>query len=442
VQVEASTGGYGSYDVAAELHPAPDGTWRGDFRIPPGYVGTFKVELVEIWDRAGWWREYEEGELASRGMSPTFRVSGPADRTSPRVASLRLGARTADARERDEQIPVRVRVVDDVAVAGVQFRATHAASGRDPVKVVMALRSGGLRNGVWSGKLRLRPGVRPGPWNLQVAVADNADHRDIVKASELTALGLPSTLTVHSVRDARPPEIELVSMSPERVDTRTGDSSVLVRVRVTDGGTGVEQVQARLAFPDRDDDGWRIYQDLARAPMTRVKGSIWEADLPVTRCEPRYRAEQQAVYPVHLLVDAKDGVRNKRTLKPPPVMQLTTSDTIRPLSYAADSPVPASGPITVFFGEPLVGVTALAIRPHGWLPHYGDPPTIPVTWTCAGAERAPVSCSEGPVHSATLTPATPLKSKSHYVVVPNPEHVLSALDPAGNPALGASFSTQ
>jgi hypothetical protein len=444
VHVVAATDPWPVREVFADLRPGADGVWRGTFLVHPGLLGGFDLSAVRVVDRAGYWRELETAGLASLGIADGFVVRGPRDRQPPRLERLSLGTRQVDVRRHGGVVTARARVLDDLGVSAVWFRVTHAASGRDPVSTTLTRDTGTARRGVWRGAVTVPPGSRPGTWNVQVTVLDRLWNRTRLRGAELVALGLPGTIEVRSHRDSTPPNVSVVSVSPLPVDTRAGDAAVHVRVRVDDGaGTGVEKVKAELSIPFAEED-IGPYLDIAEGALHRVGSRTWEGDVVVSRCQPWAANQQAPSYPLHLSLQIKDRARNKRTTWPTRVTRLEAPDTIPPEMHVVGDPLPVTGSFVVHVDEPLVGVTAPAIRPYYRDPWYepGETPYVAVTTSCFDVAGAPVSCELGPVRSMLVTPATSLVARTPYMLEMNPEHVLSALDPGGNPAQAAFFSTR
>lgn len=435
-------GGYG-----AALVRQPDGLWRGVFRALPGHHGRFVVDSVEVEDAVGLWREYEMEDLQRLGFDASFVVAGPQDRRLPRLGSLRVVTRGLDVRGKARTVRIRARASDDRGVSSVLLWASPPVPRWNPVKASLTHRAGTRRAGRWAGQLTLRPGVPPGVWTLKATVIDNANRRTVLSSAELVAAGWPSTLHVRSRRDVAAPHIEVLSVSPTLLDTRAGDGTVVIRVRGTDKGTGIERVRAMLGVPYQEDE--RGLNPIGRARLSRVGGDrrdgIWEARLTVSSCQPRY-LEGFLQDQVDLELTAKDRTGHQRRREFRAVLDLRPPDNARPLAVVSGYKAPAAGPITVHFDDLVTGLRSVIVYPDAIAGGYDrympvEPPApVPGTWSCRDDASRLVPCADGVFRSATFVPQAPLQPGTDYVIDPNPEHTLDLIDLAGNPGLGAFFT--
>jgi hypothetical protein len=272
---------------------------------------------------------------------------------------------------------------------------------------------------------------------------------------------MPSRLKVRSAEDTEAPRLSAARVSPEVVDTRTGNGSVQVNVGVTDSGTGVQRVRAVLSVMYEVIEDMEGYGPaphvIARQWLTRTSGDAhrgtWQARIPIPRCQPTNPVEPQPSYSVDVQLIAEDAARNVREMFPRP-LRLYTDDHITPQAHVGSDPsepvvvLDPSGPVVVRFDELVSGISAtsaLVARDNGYdRPIAAEPPPpVPGTWSCTGDTGTTTSCVDGPVRTAAFHPQVPLKPSSRYSIWFNPEHVLEVLDLAGNPALGhgGSFMT-
>jgi hypothetical protein len=233
----------------------------------------------------------------------------------------------------------------------------------------------------------------------------------------------------------------LLSVSPTLLDTRTGDGTVVIQVRGTDEGTGIQRMAAMLGIPFQEDELIGL-SPVSRATLSRIGGDrrhgTWEARFSVSSCQPRDTVQPQPSYQLDLELTAEDrtGHERRRTFRS--VLELQPPDNMRPRSFVNDYKAPAAGPITVYFENLVTGLRSPTIYP----PVKKDyTPSAPVsgTWTCTDPQQHEVSCADGVFGSATFAPATPLQPGSLYWFVPNPEHTLDLMDLAGNPGLPGYF---
>jgi hypothetical protein len=434
-----AVGGYGT-----ELSRQPDGTWRGLFRALPGERGRFAIDEVELEDGAGLSQLFESELLQQLGFAPNFVVAGPRDRQAPRLQALHPAARSLDVRGKPGTVGFRARAGDDRGVSSVLVWASPPGGSGNRVKASLARRTGTGRAGRWAGGLTLRPGVPPGVWSLRATVIDNVNRRTVLSTAELAAAGWPSTLRVRSRSDVAAPRLELLSVSPTLLDTRTGDGTVVIRVRGTDEGTGIQRMQMMLGVPYQDDE-LRGLNPIGRARLSRVGGDrrdgVWEARLTVSSCQPRY-LEGFLQDQVDLELRGKDRTGHDRRRVFRDVLDLRPPDNARPRSFVTDHKAPAAGPITVYFENAVTGLRSPAVYPFMEEFLYIPLPAAPVsgTWTCTDPQHQVVSCADGVFVSATFTPAMPLQPGTRYRFVPNPEHTLDLIDLAGNPGLGVDFT--
>lgn len=154
------------------------------------------------------------------------------DRTAPVASAPTWSADVVDVTAGPRTVTVQVRVTDDVGVQYVTIRP-----GADTPWYPLGygeLTSGTRRDGTWTATITLDRWARPGIYRPRVQMYDHVDHH------ETTAFEGGFEVR-NTAPDVTAPQVSVVSPTPTTTyDVRTDHASVVVRVRITDAGSGVD----------------------------------------------------------------------------------------------------------------------------------------------------------------------------------------------------------
>lgn len=96
-----------------------------------------------------------------------------ADTAAPVYVSRTLSSSSVDVSNGPSTIKLRVRFTDDTGAAQAYVKITHPGTGQSYYFSGLALESGTVQNGVWSGTVTLPQGAAPGTWDVSAfAVQD------------------------------------------------------------------------------------------------------------------------------------------------------------------------------------------------------------------------------------------------------------------------------
>jgi hypothetical protein len=417
--------GFAGHDV--ELARGDDNVWRGTHRFVVGSrPGGYAVSFVWVTDQVGNYRVHTSPWLRAQGYRIDVEVDSRKDRGIPELSDLQLSRTTVDTRAGTASVRVTAWATDDVAgVASVLVVAAEEDPGyREGDRVSLRRTSGTARDGRWTGRLHLRGWTGTMPLDLYVSLEDRVGQSASYSAEQLSLAGFDSDMTVLAHTDTAKPTLTNARATPAALDLEQEDGGVVLRVRVTDGQSGVGSVFARVRGP-----GANQSVRLKLNSGDRASG-IWQRRLPYgARCHTRAGA-----YEVRLIAIDRSGRISRETA----TFTLTGPDRVRPFVRLHDANKLTVGSVLrLTFTEDVTGLSdqSAVIRPPGGYRRSTNLPSpgAPGTWTCADSSGASVDCFAGALRSATWTPTGPLQSGASYFLDFNPEHVRSLTDLAGNP---------
>jgi hypothetical protein len=295
----------------ASLVPDGDDWWSGSITVGQwdGYVSPWAVTQVQAWDRDGNYGQASTYDFrAADGSVPTLTIAPhPYDREQPYLRDLVMGRVSVDVRRHDALVDVAARVTD-TGGAGVVSVTLLGAS--------LALDTGSAQDGWWRGTIRVPRWSADGRRPLVVVMHDAAYRGTWSVPARLAARGLPSYLNVRSIPDTTAPVVRAATVRPSTLDLGELDGGLRVRLRVTDGESGVRSAvvsvksipggyytdhRARLALRsgDRHDGRW--------AGILKMSG----CDLPAGRYAVRVRVQDLMGNP-HLVQVGRATITSSR----------------------------------------------------------------------------------------------------------------------------------
>ncbi len=136
---------------------------------------------------------------SSEGKTGSATVT--VDKTAPTIADVTLAPTTVDVTSAAASVTVSLHVTD--AGSGVRSASINLQSPFGSTQLIiqgcsLALASGTRNDGIWQCVIPFAQGVPAGTWSLTASVSDQAANRRDYQTSDLSAAGLPSTVTVQS----------------------------------------------------------------------------------------------------------------------------------------------------------------------------------------------------------------------------------------------------
>jgi hypothetical protein len=407
-------GGAGSVPLRFEHTDA--NTWSTVVTVPRyAPAGEWRISSAHAADDAGNGYDEESPSVsyAEHDLSGALTVSSSPspDTEAPEATALRIGTDRVDTRRRAADVPVTVEATD--SGSGVAEVAVQAHRGGH--HVIASLAPGGA--GELTGTLHIPTWVGTGSWKVDlVQVRDNLGNIHNYRRQGLQRLG-DTTFEVVSRSDRAAPTLGPVGTRPDHVDVRTTDQRVVITARLSDRRSGVRTATA--------------YVTPHGVPMTRIAGTpkhgTWRGSVRLTPCSRPLRDRSWVT------VNAYDSAGNELQ-DPVRKIPVRHPDNRAPQFDFPSRTVPASGPVTIEFDEPVNGLddaSAIVVQWDGDARAYGPP--LAGTWACFEGDGEDASCADGRVRSAIWTPDRPLQPGVSADVELDPEGTLSLTDLSGNP---------
>jgi hypothetical protein len=374
------------------------GTWTGSWTVPHNApAAPFQFNWLSLKPSQGASASFQYNQL---GPDATIQVtSAHPDTTPPAITDFGITPDTVDLSHGAGRVRVNATVSDDTGVSAVGVHVGKRWVTLQPDTTTEH----------YTGAFTIRPWEPRENLPLEVAAADVNGVSTTTTSAELSAAGLPSTLTVlGSHPDHRKPRVDL-SLSTHRLRLHPG-GWLIVRVHGSDAGSGIDSISLAglgVPMPGMFVPNSRVHP-FHRISGTRHRG-IWVSRIHV-RCLSLPRLSR-------IRVTARDRAGNK-TSTPRQAVRITGPDRVAPLGD--DLRGGGVGRATVRFSEPVHGISSAAVA----VSYHGGPPFLTGTWNVSPGQY---------VRSATFTANDPDAMITRMDFAPNGH--LDVLDRAGNPLL-------
>jgi len=171
------------------------------------------------------------------------------DGIAPNLMSLTITPSSVDVTSSDKTVTFTGRVTDAGGSGVSQFAVTATApDGPFSSCVDTSLDSGTTSDGTWSCTITLPVGADPGTWKILVLVSDAGFSSKTYATADLNAIPAPSTFSVTSSHDVKPPTFSSLS-APTSVSVATGAQTVTVSANLSDDISGVASFDFVLTSP-------------------------------------------------------------------------------------------------------------------------------------------------------------------------------------------------
>jgi hypothetical protein len=214
--------------------------------------GVFSLGDIGADDRAGNTHYWSPEDLAGLGYPTTWEQTGEGDTTPPTVHSFSFTPTQVDTSEAARKITVRAHVSDDLSgvhLWDVSFRSESNRVVSENFNQ-FDLISGDATNGTYEGVLTVPRYSEHGTWTLDSLYAvDEVQNEMSLDGPALTALGAAPSFFQQGAGDITAPHLESFAFSPTTINTTSAYQTITVRARVTDGLSGVDQLQADFVSP-------------------------------------------------------------------------------------------------------------------------------------------------------------------------------------------------
>jgi hypothetical protein len=199
--------------------------------------GTYRLQTVDIRDRAGNVEWYSQDRLLAEGIHASFDQVGEGDTTPPTLTDFSFTPTEIDTSTSDQAIEFRLAASDDAAgiqQCGIDIRypngRTHGwgfCYGAADSREVTA-----------SQRISIPRYAPPGTYVVAVDLLDAVGNWHTYSESELAAAGFPTSFEQTAPGDTTPPALAGFTISPQLVHTDAGDADIRFDVHVTDDLAG------------------------------------------------------------------------------------------------------------------------------------------------------------------------------------------------------------
>lgn len=229
-----------------------NGTWTATYTVPQ-YVqpGTWTIASLSIEDNLGNEQIYYASELQAMGYPTTLQVTSIQETGPPSLTLFDYKPLSVNVTKAPATFNATAQAVDSgsgVFGVGVSWQSPD---GKTYVGGGMRLTSGTNLNGTWTATYTVPLYVEPGTWTIaSLSIEDNIGNEQIYYASQLQAMGYPTTLQVASVQDTEPPVLSYFDYKPLVVDVTNGAATFSATAKASDNLSGVSAVGASWQSPN------------------------------------------------------------------------------------------------------------------------------------------------------------------------------------------------
>jgi hypothetical protein len=330
---------------------ATNGHWSASFTLPEhAEQGTWSISIRTA-DTPGNSTYVSSAQLGASGFVSAVQQTCAGDTSPPQIAGVALSPETIDASAESQRVAVDIHASDDLS--GVASLKATLSSGAQSQSVPAALESGTTLDGTWQATITLPRWSRQGTWQLSLAAVDQVGNEVSLSPSQITALGLPDSITQAGEGDETPPAASKGSISPDSFDTSQHAVTINVHLHAADDQSGTGLVRVEFTSPDGTQ---HVYGE-----ATLTSGSAQEGEWTAALEFPQF--SQQGSWTPHL--ELWDTFGNRRAYTPaeltaifPPVGVIKKpAPTIKKLSVKKG---PAAGGTAVTItGEEFLGVSTV-----------------------------------------------------------------------------------
>ena len=239
---------------------AQDSWYRGTMVVPQfAEQGTWAISSLAISDQVGNRRTYSRQEIDTLGFPSSFLQTGAGDTTAPNLVAFAVSPASVDTSLAARTITVTARMVDDLAgtIDGrLAFEARfRSPSGNQFIDMPFYSRSTGSANdSSYQGTMTIARFAESGTWTIQyLRISDRLSNSRSYSASDLVALGFPSSFVQNGAGDVGAPSLAAFAMSPTNINASLGSQPITVSARVVDdlAGTtsGLLALEVRFRSP-------------------------------------------------------------------------------------------------------------------------------------------------------------------------------------------------
>src|SRR6185436_11077506 len=199
---------------------ALDGTYEHAITIPQyAEAGTWTVDYFLLVDQVGNSQYLTATQLVASGFATSFVVTGPSDGAPPTLQSFEISPGAVDTTGGPATVTLTARLSDDLSgvadgggVDGQSFVAFQSPSGATSVSAYLYggwnRISGTALDGTYSQTVTIAQHVESGTWSVTgFRVVDQVGNEQFLIATQLSALGLPTSFVVTGPSDTTAPTL-------------------------------------------------------------------------------------------------------------------------------------------------------------------------------------------------------------------------------------------
>ena len=259
-----SPSGQSTYAMLTDPSAAPtvDQTYSYAMTIPRwSESGTWTLSYVMLVDQVGNMRTLDASQVAALGFPTSFQQVGVGDFKAPQLASFSLSSGSVDTSAAARTITVTARITDDLAGnAGAGYTSSQSQvsfrspSGQSTFAMFTDVSAPPSVDQTYSYAMTIPRWSESGTWTLQsLMLVDQVGNMRTYDASQVAALGFPTSFQQVGVGDLTAPQLASFSLSPGSVNTSLGAQTITVTARITDdlagnAGAGYTSSQSQVWF--------------------------------------------------------------------------------------------------------------------------------------------------------------------------------------------------
>ncbi len=276
---------------------AADGVWKGAVSIPRFAVaGRWGVQ-VSMYDFLGNVRTLTEPELLAAGFPSCVDVVSESDSSPPFLADLSLTPASIDVSTGVATVDIAVTATDDHSGCGMII-VSLTPPGPSPAPspgpmpgpmpgpptvptpmpgimmpvpapviypwpstggmAYLSLRSGDEMSGIWTGTITIPRYAASGTWTVDVWLYDLMGNTRTMTPANLSAAGLPSSVTVASNPDTEAPELTGFAFAPTSANVTSKSVTVDIDLHANDALSGCETIFVSFLPPNSTPGPWPV----------------------------------------------------------------------------------------------------------------------------------------------------------------------------------------
>jgi hypothetical protein len=214
-------------------------------------AGTWNVARILAYDQVGNSNSWAIIDFQNLGLPTTLQVVSTSDLTPPSLLSYQFLPVAMDTSSGPVPLTGSLQLTDNLSGIDIAYIAFSSPSGKTIYcNASSGPSSGTPLNGPFSCSCTFPRFSDTGVWRVsEVAAVDKVGNISFWSTSDLTALGLSTTLQVSGTPDTTPPVLVTYQFSPAVIATVSGPASVTGTLQLSDDLSGVNSAAINFSSP-------------------------------------------------------------------------------------------------------------------------------------------------------------------------------------------------